>query len=186
MKHSTKYLLISFLTFIVGYSYLRLAYNTTNEMPFVQEIVLVVLGTIVTVAITAALLSKQSEVEIEKEQRVKVFDLKSKLYFDLIEFIEELLKNEIISEKDMTTLEFLTHKISIIANPSVLKSYNSFLKIVAKTAKDEKITSLESDDLSEGLALLCSEVRYDLMPKGDQQLEEVKKTILGNIRSINE
>ena len=186
MNNSTKYLLLSFITFIGGYIYLRFAYNATSDIPFVQEIVLVVLGTIVTIAITAALLNKQSEVELEKEQRVKVFDLKSELYFDLIEFIETLLKKSEISDRDMTTLEFLTHKISIIANPAVLKSYNEFLKVVKKTGKDKIINTLESDELSEELARLCSEIRYDLMPKGEQKVDDIKKVILGNIRKINE
>ncbi len=186
MKNSAKYLLISFITFIGGYIFLRYAYNSTNDIPFVQEVVLVVLGTIVTIAITSALLNKQSEVELEKEQRVKVFDFKAELYFDLIEFIEKLLKKGEISEKDMTTLEFLTHKISVIASPTVLKSYNSFLHVVKNTGQDKRINTFESDELSEELAVLCSEIRYDLMPKGEQHVDEVKKTILGNIRKINE
>jgi len=174
------------MTFLAGYLYLKSAYNSTNEIPFVQEIVLVVLGTIVTIAITAALLNKQSEVELEKEQRVKVFDLKSKLYFELIEFIEDLLKKGEISERDMTTLEFLTHKISIIANSTVLNSYNDFLIVVKNTTKDKKINTYESDELSEGLARLCSKIRFDLLPKGEQHVDEVKRTIIGNIRKINE
>ena len=76
MKNSSKYLLISFATFICGYVFLRLAYYESVKIPFVQEVVLIVLGTIATVAITAALISKQSEIELEKEQRVKIFDLK--------------------------------------------------------------------------------------------------------------
>ncbi len=73
MKTSTKYFSVALFTFIAGYFFLRYAYNAASEIPFAREMILVVLGTI---AITAALISRQSEVEIEKEQRVKIFDLK--------------------------------------------------------------------------------------------------------------
>ncbi len=83
MNKSLQYLLISIATFIFGYIFLKTAYFSSQESPFTKEIVLIVLGTIVTIAITSALLNKQSEVELEKEQRVKIFDSKSDLYFDL-------------------------------------------------------------------------------------------------------
>ncbi|WP_297439858.1 hypothetical protein [Sulfurimonas sp.] len=65
------YLLLTFLTLIAGYTYLRYAYKVTDSTPFTQEIVLIILGTIATVFITALLLNKQTEVEIEKEQSIK-------------------------------------------------------------------------------------------------------------------
>ncbi len=184
MKNSTKYLLISLATFIIGYIYLRFAYTSTQDIPFVQEIILVVLGTIVTIAITAALLSKQSEVEIEKEQRVKIFDLKSGLYFDLIEFIEKILKKSEITEKDLITLEFLTHKISVVANLDVLKAYADFTRTFRETTLDSKINALESDAISAELAKLCGAIRYDLINKEDDTNIKVQKLIDHNIHNI--
>ncbi|AMC10307.1 hypothetical protein Lupro_03130 [Lutibacter profundi] len=178
MNKSSKYLLISLITFIVGYLFLRFAYINAENIPFAQEIILIVLGTIATIAITAALLNKQSEVEIEKEQRVKIFDLKSNLYFKLIEFIEKIILKGEITEKDLVALEFLTHKISIIASPEVLKGYSNFIKVIKNTAKDSKITHLESDELSSSLAKLCGKIRYDLIlkdPKSNINIEEIIK-----------
>ncbi len=184
MANSIKYLIVSIITFIVGYIYLRLAYTNTSENPFGQEIVLIVLGTVVTIAITAALLNKQSEIEIEKEQRVKVFDMKSGLYFDLINFIEELIRKEKIDSKDLITLEFLTHKISIIANPEVLHEYANLIQVIKKTSADTKISDLESDALSGHLAKLCGKIRYDLLPREDQDLESTLSVIESNIQKI--
>ncbi len=181
LKNSTLYLLTALITFIIGYLYLRFAYDKTSEIPFVQEIVLVVLGTIVTIAITAALLNKQSEVEIEKEQRVKIFDLKSNLYFELIDLIEGVLTKDQIKDDDMIRLEFLTHKISTVASPRVLKEYSGFLQYIKGMAKDHQISSEESDTLSMKLGALCSEIRYDLVPHTTGDLEEIKKIILDNI-----
>ena len=184
MNNSVKYLFISVTTFIIGYVFLKTAYLSTNEMPFVQEIVLVVLGTIATIAITAALLNKQSEVEMEKEQRVKIFDIKSDLYFELIDFIEKIISNEKINKKDMIALEFLTHKISTIANLDVLKEYANLIKVIKKTSIDTKISPLESDEMSTALAHLCGKIRYDLINKDVTATVEIEQLIKHNIDSL--
>ena len=181
MNKSSKYLLISLTTFIVGYLFLRFAYLSTKEIPFVQEIVLIILGTIATIAITAALLNKQSEIEIEKEQRVKIFNLKSNLYFELIGFIEKIILKGKIEKNDLIALEFLTHKISTIAIPEVLKEYSNFINIIKKTASDTTISSLESDELSLGLANLCSKIRYDLISNEKTYDSGIQKIIKNNI-----
>ncbi len=183
-KNSLLYLLISLATFIFGYLFLKYAYFSTIEMPFVQEIVLIVLGTIATIAITAALLNKQSEVEMEKEQRVKIFDIKSDLYFELINFVESIITNEEIGRKDMIALEFLTHKISTIANFEVLHEYSNLIKIIKKISIDNKISPLESDELSVGLAKLCGKIRYDLIQKDTKSIAEIETLIKHNIDSI--
>jgi hypothetical protein len=137
-------------------------------MPYVQETVLVILGTIATMAVTAALINKQSEVELEKEQRVKIFDLKSELYLELIDLIREIVLKETISKEDLIKLEFLTHKISILASVDVLEEYSDFIETIKKSAQDEKLSGLESDELSMKLANLCGKIRYDLILRDDK------------------
>ncbi len=63
-------LILTALTFIGGYAFLRYAYKVTDSFSFTQEIVLIVLGTVAMVLITALLLNKQTAVEVEKEQTI--------------------------------------------------------------------------------------------------------------------
>ncbi len=184
MKNSSKYLLISIATFIVGYAFLRQAYLDTSQIPFAQEIVLLVLGTIATIAITAALLNKQSEVELEKEQRVKIFDLKSETYFGLIDFIEQVIIKGEINPKDLIKLEFLTHKISTIASSAVLKEYSNFIQVVKASSQDKQISALESEELSLSLAKLCGMIRYDLIASDSKSQIDIQKLIESNIDKI--
>lgn len=179
MNKSFKYLVMSSVTFVLGYLFLRTSYFSSQENPFANEIVLIVLGTIVTIAITSALLSKQSEVEIEKEQRVKLFDIKSSLYFELINFIEEIIVNSEITDKDLIRLDFLTHKISVIASNEVLLEYASFVKVVKKVALDINITKEESNELTVQLNKLCSKIRYDLINKENNTVD-LRKLIVKN------
>ncbi len=184
MKESSKYFLLTLVTFITGYSFLRLAYYKTEAIPFTQEIMLVVLGTIATMAVTAALLSKQSEVELEKEQRVKIFDLKSNLYLDLISFIESLILKGKLDEKDLLHLEFLTHKISIVADYRVLNEYTDFIDTMKKVSEDTRISPLESDEISMKLSELCGKIRYDLIQREKRIDINIEKLLTKNIRKF--
>ena len=67
---------IAAVAFIAGYLFLRLAYRVSDPMPFSQEFVLVILGTLTTVVITGLLLHKQSDFELSKELSIKYIDLK--------------------------------------------------------------------------------------------------------------
>ncbi len=180
MKDSSKYLLIALSTFICGYVFLRLAYYDSIRVPFVQEVVLIVLGTIATIAITAALISKQSEIELEKEQRVKIFDLKSQLYLELINHIESVISQGKLSKEDRLHLEFLTHKISILAHENVLKEYSSFIDTLNKISHDAVITAFESDEISIKLAKVCVKIRYDLIQHEDN-LSSLEELLTKNI-----
>ena len=184
MKGSSKYMMISAFTFIAGYLFLRFAFDISNSIPFVQEVVLIILGTIATIAITAALLNKQSEIELDKEQRIKIFELKSGLYFELIDIIERVILKGKINTGDMISLEFLTHKISTIADKEVLLEYSNFLNILKKVASDAEITPLESDELSMALAKLCGKIRFDLISNDKNQAQEIQEIIDRNINKF--
>ena len=183
MQNSFKYLLITLATFLTGFLFLRLAYFQTHNDPYAQEIVLIVLGTIATLSVTAALINKQSEVELQKEQRVKVFNLKSELYMELINFVERIITAGEISDRDLVALEFLTHKISIIANHEVLKEYTHLITTIKKVAFDHKITSLESEELSRQLARLCAKIRYDLI-LNDNHKADIAELLESNINKL--
>ena len=74
------YMLLSIFLIIGGYWFLRYAYHVADVAPFSQEIVLVILGTIITIFITAILLNKQTEVELKKEENIKFIELKTDIY----------------------------------------------------------------------------------------------------------
>ncbi len=184
MKNSTMFLFLSILVFIVWYSFLKYSFNISSNNTFLQEFILIVLWTIVTIFITAALLNKQSEIELEKEQNVKIFDLKSETYFKLIDLIEEIFMKHNIDNKDITKLEFLSHKISTLADYEVLKEYNNFLTVIKKTIQDGKISLKEEDEISLALSKLCFNIRKDLLEQKDNKNKKIKSIIEENIEII--
>ncbi len=155
------YLLLSLITLIAGYAFLRYAFNVTDSMPFTQEIVLVILGTIATIFITALLLNKQTSVEIEKEQSIKFLDLKTSTYGKLFDILEEMSLVDSFDNRNLINLQFVTHRLAIIASPDVLKEYKFFLKTVSEVSQDKSFTG-DSEVLHKALAQLTIKIREDL------------------------
>ncbi|QOP45654.1 hypothetical protein [Sulfurimonas paralvinellae] len=177
------YLILTLMTLIAGYAYLRYAYKVTDSTPFTQEIVLIILGTIATVFITALLLNKQTEVEIEKEQNIKFLDLKAATYERLLDLMENMSDEALLTGKDITKLQFITHRLAIFASPAVLNEYNNFLTVVSELSKDG---TLSNDDhkLSEALGKLTVQIRFDLLNENHAQksysAEQIKRMIKKN------
>lgn len=177
------YLLLTFVTLIAGYAYLRYAYKVTDTTPFTQEIVLIILGTIATVFITALLLNKQTEVEIEKEQSIKFLDLKAATYERLLELMESMSEESVLTDKQITKLQFVTHRLAIFASPAVLHEYSNFLKVISILSKDGTLSN-DDHQLSEALGKLTVQIRFDLLNENPQQksytAEQIKRMIKKN------
>ncbi len=176
------YLILTLLTLVAGYAYLRYAYKVTDSTPFTQEIVLIILGTIATVFITALLLNKQTAVEIEKEQNIKFLDLKAQTYEKLLDLMEDMSVEHQLTTKDITKLQFITHRLAIFASASVLKEYNNFLEVISKLSKDGSLDE-DTKQLSEALGKLTIEIRFDLLnenPTGTTYTSEEISTMITN------
>ncbi len=172
------------VTFVGGYAFLRYSYHVADRFPFTQEIVLVVLGTVVTVLITALLLNKQTAVEVQKEQNIRFLELKRKNYEDLIDQIEDIVLSENITEEDIVRFQFITHRLAISSSPPVLEEYHNFLEALNAAAKDKSISGEDPRKLSESLANLTIKIRADLIGEADiaadYTQEQIKRLILRN------
>jgi hypothetical protein len=178
LKNNGILMLLSAIVFVGGYFFLRLAYNFTDTMPFTQEILLIVLGTIATILITAMLLNKQTSVELEKEQSVKFIELKTETYQKLIDTIEDIILLDEVHDNELTKLRFHTHRLAIFASPAVLKEYRNFLNVFnEKIARDKNVSMEDADLVSDALAKLTIDIRADLVGELDAESEHSKKQI---------
>ncbi len=159
------YLTLSLLTLLAGYAYLRYAYRVTDHFPFTQEIVLILLGTVATVFITSLLLNKQTAVEIEKEQNVRHLELKSSIYQQLLDLLEEMSLVDQFGRSEFTRLQFITHKLAIVAAPEVLDEYHSFLEVVRAISTDKSFIG-DAAQLHQALGSLTIKIRADLIGDG--------------------
>jgi len=181
-KDNSILMLLSAIVFVGGYFFLRLAYHMADKMPFTQEIILIVLGTIATILITALLLNKQTSVELEKEQSVKFIELKTETYQSLIDTLEEIMLLETVTQDELTKLRFNTHRLAIFASPDVLKEYRNFLDVFNKYIVSDKHVSVEDEDfISEALAKLTVYIRADLVGELDAESSKTSKQISDQI-----
>ncbi len=183
-NHNLIYLLLTALTVIGGYAFLRYAYRISDRLPFTQEIILIVLGTVATVLITALLLNKQTEVELQKEQRVRFLELKSQVYMDLIRHIETVLLDRSASREDAIKLQFLGHRLSIVASPAVLVEFERFLQTYNDALSDRIFNPGDSARISRALAELTIAIRRDLVGELDENTGQsqafIKHQVLDN------
>ena len=187
LKNNIVLMILSGIVFIGGYFFLRLGYHMTDSMPFTQEILLIALGTIATILITAMLLNKQTSVELEKEQSVKFIELKTQTYQNLIDAIEEIVLLDEVSESELTKLRFHTHRLAIFASPSVLKEYRNFLNVFNdKIAKDRDVSKEDTILVSNALAKLTIYIRSDLVgeldAKSEHGAEQISRQIMSNVK----
>ncbi len=174
------YLLLSFLTLITGYAFLRYAYNVTDSLPFTQEIVLIILGTVATIFITSLLLNKQTSVEVEKEQNIKFLELKTKTYERLLDLLEEMSLVETFSNTKLVHLSFITHRLALVASHEVLEEYQNFLQVMQNISKDNTFKG-DAIALHDALSALTLTIRDDLLGHtrniqySKQRLDEVIK-----------
>lgn len=177
------YLVLTLVTFVAGYFFLRYAYRVSDSTPFTQEIVLIILGTIATVFITSLLLNKQTSVEIEKEQNIKYLDLKTKIYEGLLDVMEELSIKETLTKEDITRLQFVTHKLAIVASPDVLAEYNHFLQSISKLSQDGSFRN-DTQGVSDALCRLTVTIRSDLLhehpARKQYSIHDVQQMIIQN------
>lgn len=176
--------ILAAVTFLAGYMFLRLAYRISDTMPFSQEFVLMILGTLTTVVITGLLLHKQSDFELGKDLSIKYIDLKSQIYLELIKDIENLVGAQRLSARELNHLEFLTHKIALVGAPEVLKAYGVFLSNISQAVQDKDISEADSELVSRQLGQLSIALRQDLLAnmngEGDPLETDVHRQIVTN------
>ncbi len=180
------YLLLAVALVVGGYLWLRASYRVAEEWPFTQEILLVILGIVATVLITALLLNKQTEVELEKEWSLKFTELKMTIYTSLLDLLEEVLAAGQISQRERLRLQFITHKLSLVAGANVLDEYQRFLDVFQRASADDAYSSSEVREVQEALAQLTTEIRRDLVGESDAEAgysqEAVSARIMSNMR----
>jgi hypothetical protein len=159
---------LSLFTLVSGYAYIRYAYNVTDSFPFTQEIVLIIAGTLVTVFITALLLNKQSAVEVEKEQNILHLNLKTTTYQELLNLLEEMTILTNFSQKELIRLQFITHKLAIVASNEVIEQYQAFLAVIKEIATDDSFSG-DLPQLHEALSSLTIKIRQDILGETSQQ-----------------
>lgn len=109
------------------YFLFRNMYAIGERLPFAQEMTLVFLGAVVTIAVTATLLNRQTELELRKEGRVIILQQQLDIYMSCIEKVAEIVEHVRHDSELIDELRVLNHKLAVIASQEVVTSFEAVL-----------------------------------------------------------
>lgn len=173
---------------IITYFLFREMYYSNSDFPYSQEILAAFIATVITILITSLLLNKQTEVEMLKEENLKILELKASIYNKLFSYLEEVFLKQEVTKSDIIKLKLINQKLSTIASIDVLKIFEKFIEEFNLATKDKKILGDDIDDLLEILSSLSNAIRYDLLEgkhveKASEKLE-IFNQILKNTEKL--
>lgn len=174
--------LLIFVTLAAGYLAFRYFYQISGDYPYSQELLLVFIGAVATVLITAALLNRQTELELRKEGQVLLLDQKASIYTALIDHLGEIVEKGRMEPAALAELRVLNHKIAMIGSAEVISHFSRVLKILDHAVHDELIHQSEGREIMAALAELTFYMRRDLLGRIE---DEDTETVLQMIRANN-
>jgi hypothetical protein len=176
-----KKLVIILAIFFFGYLTLRLVLNNESSKPITFEIYAAIIGFTITSLTTWALLGKQTENELKKEEQIRFLSLKTTIYQELIKQLEDIVRKETITHEDVIELRLLNQRMIFVASEDVLVAFNKFVIHFVKLLDREKIAQKDLDDLLDELSLVSVAIREDILNnrvKKDMDTQAFKRLIL--------
>lgn len=165
-----------------GYLVFRYFYEVAGDFPFSQEMLLVFIGAIATVLITALLLIQQTELELRKEGQVLLLDRKAGIYNALIDHIGEIVEKGRLEPAAIAELRVLNHKLAMLASAEVIAQFSHVLARLDTAGADALVQASERREIMRELAVLTFWMRRDLLGRIDTEDEEA---VLAAIKANN-
>ncbi len=174
-------LILLLLAIAAGYLGFRFFYGISGDFPFSQELLLVFIGAIATVLITALLLNQQTELELRKEGQVLLLNQKSTIYEALIEHVGEMVERGRMEPSELAELRILNHKLAMIGSALVIRHFNDVLRRLDDAVGDNAFDVREQEDIMRTVAVLTYYMRQDLLGRIEHEDDAaVMRDILAN------
>jgi len=145
------------------YFMFRAMYFVEEPLPFAQEMTLVFLGAVVTIALTAALLNRQTELELRKEGRVIILQQQCDIYMSCIEKVAEIVEKSEHDERLLDELRVLNHKLAVVASEEVLTCFGTVLDTLLASLTDGVLVEADGEKVMQSVADLTSAMRSDVL-----------------------
>ncbi len=172
---------------VAGYLGFRYFYGISGDFPFSQELLLVFIGAIATVLITALLLNQQTELELRKEGQVLLLDRKADVYAQMIEHIGEMVEKGRMAPDQVAELRVLNHKLAMVGSADVIARFNDVLARLDAAVNDQQMEPREKDDIMRSVAVLTYHMRRDLLGRIEgEDADRVLRDILANSADLQE
>jgi len=126
-------------------------FSVQNFPPFANEILAALLGSVMTIAITAVLLRYQTSSEISRDKSVAVFQEKLKMYEGFCSALCEIATDGRIKEGEEQTLRLWAMRLSLVSGQEVSDAIDHFFMQTHRyrTLHYDLLSQPQRDDLLE-------------------------------------
>ena len=179
------YMVLAVAILVVGYSAFRFLFYAGEGAVFAQESILVLLGAVATIFITATLLNRQTELELRKEGSVLLLEQKNTVYMTAIEIVADIVEGRRYDDDLVDALRVLNHKLAVVGSGEVITAFRAVL--------DNLLTGLGHGELSEeaaervmhAIAEVTIAMRADVLSEIGGEIDDtVRDAILANSRGM--
>lgn len=141
----------------------RSMYLAEDTLPFAQEMTLIFLGAVVTIILTAALLNRQTDLELRKEGRVIILQQQCDIYMACIEKVAEIVETARHDAKLIDELRVLNHKLAVVASAGVVSSFEQVLESLQSGFADGTLSDGDGERVMNAVADLTIAMRSDVL-----------------------
>jgi hypothetical protein len=157
------YLVVAVVCGIGIYFMFRTMYMAEQPLPFAQEMTLVFLGGVVTIALTAALLNRQTELELRKEGRVIILQQQCAIYMACIEKVAKIVENIRHDAVLIDDLRVLNHQLAVVASEEVVVRFEAVLDALLSGFADGALSGADGEKVMQSVADLTTAMRSDVL-----------------------
>jgi hypothetical protein len=166
------------------YFMFRAMYMAEEPLPFAQEMTLVFLGAVVTIALTAALLNRQTELELQKEGRVIILQQQFEIYMSCIEKVAQIVETSEHDERLIDDLRVLNHKLAVISSEKVLACFEAVLDTLLSGLADGSLAQADGEKVMHSVADLTAAMRCDMIQNTAPTSTKAAEAIRRNSRRM--
>lgn len=155
--------------------------NAFKDDSFTTEIMAAFLGTVFTIIITAILLRTQSVMEENKEKSVGIFQAKLDMYKSFMDFLNSVIDDSVIDDKELKELEKWVLKLSLVANDEVTYTLVEF---VDQTIRFRKlfVEELSQSDKEQYIQMYKQKYKEDISCQAIEENYITVGTIVGSLK----
>lgn len=162
----------------------RSMYLAEDTLPFAQEMTLIFLGAVVTIILTAALLNRQTDLELRKEGRVIILQQQCDIYMACIEKVAEIVETARHDAKLIDELRVLNHKLAVVASAGVVSSFEQVLESLQSGFADGTLSDGDGERVMNAVADLTIAMRSDVLHAAAFPSQNTERAVRLNSRRM--
>lgn len=184
-RHDLIYMALAAIVLIGGYAVFRWMFFAGEGAVFVQETILVMLGAVATIFITATLLNRQTELELRKEGTVLLLEQKNAIYMAAIEKVADIVEGRRYDDDLIDDLRVLNHKLAIVGSGEVIAAFHEVLDQLQSGLRRGELDEQGAENVMHAVAEVTVAMRADLLAEtGEATDPEVQEAIRSNSRGM--